>query len=401
MNRARDRLTAVAVRNASKPGFYHDGGGLYLQVSRFGTKSWILRYTINKKTRDMGLGPLSDWSLSEARERARKFRQLVDDKTDPIEARQKEHAAKAAEAASRKTFEECAISCHESKSSAWKNPKHRDQWINTLSTYAFPKLGKLNVADVGKRAVADVLKPIWLTKQETANRVLQRIRAVLTFASAHDCYPGYDLKMWEELPALLPERADKKAVHHASCPYSQVNHLVRDLTASSLSEPLKLAFEFTILTAARSTEARGALKSEIDLDNKIWTIQDTRMKMAVTHTVPLSTRALEILRRAFALNPKSELVFPNPKSGKPFSDQAFTKVVLNETLNVEYTAHGFRSTFRTWAGEQTTYPREVCEQALAHNIMDAVEAAYARTTFVEQRRRLMQDWSEFVANKAL
>jgi len=164
MNRARDRLTAITVRNASKPGFHHDGGGLYWQVSRFGTKSWILRYTINKKTRDMGLGPLSDWSLAEARERARKFRQQVDDNTDPIEARQKEQATKAAEVASRKTFEECAISRHESKSSAWKIKKHRDQWVNTLSTYAYPKLGKLTVADVVKRAVADLRRPIWLAK---------------------------------------------------------------------------------------------------------------------------------------------------------------------------------------------------------------------------------------------
>ena len=159
---------------------------------------------------------------------------------------------------------------------------------------------------------------------------------------------------------------------------------------------LKLAFEFTVLTAVRSSEARGALKAEIDFEKKMWTIPDSRMKMDIAHSVPLSDRAIEILQRAYAIAPDSELAFPSPSSGKPFSDQAFTKVALNETLKVKYTAHGFRSTFRTWAGEKTKYPREVCEHALAHNIMDAAEAAYARTTFVEQRRSLMQDWSNFL-----
>jgi integrase len=384
MSRARERLSAVAVKNAVKPGFYHDGGGLYLQVSQFGTKSWILRYTIDRKTRDMGLGPVLDWSLAEARERAKKFRQLVDDKVDPIEHRRKEQEARSAERESRKTFDECALACHEKMASNWKNPKHSDQWINSLTNYAFPVIGKLDVSSVGKKAVADVLKPIWLIKVETANRVLQRIRAVLTYASAHDYYPGYDLKMWDELPQLLPQRPDKKKAHFASCPYAEAATLIAQLQASSLSELLKLAFEFTVLTA------------EIDFDKKMWTIPDSRMKMDIAHLVPLSDRAIEVLQRAYAIAPHSELVFPSPSSRKQFSDQAFTKVVLNETLKVKYTAHGFRSTFRVWAGEQTTYPREVCEHALAHNIMNAVEAAYARTTFVEQRRSLMQDWSNFL-----
>jgi integrase len=195
---------------------------------------------------------------------------------------------------------------------------------------------------------------------------------------------------------LLPQRPDIKQVHHASCPYDEAAALIGKVQASSLSELLKLAFEFTVLTAVRSSEARGALKAEIDLDKKMWTIPDSRMKMDIAHLVPLSDRAVDVIKLAYAIAPDSELVFPSPSSGKPYSDQAFTKVVLNETLRVKYTAHGFRSTFRTWAGEQTKYPREVCEHALAHNIMDAVEAAYARTTFVEQRRSLMQDWSNFL-----
>ncbi|MES2941733.1 MAG: integrase arm-type DNA-binding domain-containing protein, partial [Pseudomonadota bacterium] len=290
MSRARERLSAAAVRHATKPGFYHDGGGLYLQVSQFGTKSWILRYTIDKKTRDMGLGPVADWSLAEARERAKKFRQLVDDKIDPIEFRRKEQEARATARENLKTFEECAIACHGKLKPTWKNPKHGDQWINTLTTYAFPVIGKLNVASVGKKSVADVLTPIWLLKQETASRVLQRIRAVLTYASAHDYYPGYDLKMWDELPQLLPQRPERKQAHHASCPYLEAAELIKKLQGSTLSELLKLAFEFTVLTGVRSSEARGALKAEIDLKQKVWNIPEDRMKMGIAHVVPLSDR---------------------------------------------------------------------------------------------------------------
>lgn len=396
MSKARERLSAVAVKTAKVPGFYHDGGGLYLQVSRSGTKSWVLRFTLNKKTRDMGLGPVNDWSLAEARQRARQYRQMVDEKIDPIDFRVREQNARAEAAANRKTFQECAAACHQDRLRKWKSAKHKDQWISSLTHYAFPIIGLMDIAEVGKKAVADVLRPIWLEKPETARRVLQRTRAVLTYASAHDFYPGYDLKMWDELPQLLPHRPDKKPEHHASCPYLEAANLLLRLKASSISEMLKLAFEFTVLTAARSGEARGALKSEINLGNKMWTIPDDRMKMDKAHSVPLSDRAMEILKYAISLSPGSKLLFPSPSSGKAFSDQAFTKVVLNETLACKYTAHGFRSTFRTWAAERTKYPREVCEAALAHNIMDPVEVAYARTDFVEKRRGLMQDWARFL-----
>lgn len=398
MSRARDRLTALAVKNASEPGFYHDGGGLYLQVSKFSTKSWILRYTINKKTRDMGLGPLTDWSLAEARIRAKKFRQQIDDKIDPIDARKDEQSERAAERDNQKTFEQCAVACYKDKVTLWKNAKHKAQWISTLRSYAFPVIGSLNVSDVGKKEVAQVLKPIWLKKQETASRVLQRIRWVLTWASAHDYYKDYKLEMWDEISELLQARPKKKTSNLSSCPYNEAGGLLRQLKQSKVSEILKLCFEFTVLTASRSGEARGALKAEISFDRKIWVIPENRMKMEIAHSVPLSCRAIQIVKAAFALAPDSELIFPNLTSGKPMSDQAFTKVVLRENLHVTYTAHGFRSTFRTWAAEKTKYPREVCEQALAHNILEAVEAAYSRTTFVEQRRCLMQDWADYLSH---
>ena len=179
MSRARDRLTAIAVRNASKPDFHHDGGGLYLQVSRFGTKSWILRYTIDKKTRDMGLDPVADWTLAEARERVMQYRRLIDDKRDPIEHRQAEQKARADERENSKTFGQCATACHEDKGTLWKNAKDEAQWINTLTSYALPVIGSMNIASIDKKEVAKMLEPIWLTKQETANRLLQRFRLVL------------------------------------------------------------------------------------------------------------------------------------------------------------------------------------------------------------------------------
>jgi integrase len=401
MSRARDRLSGLMVRNTTVPGMYHDGGGLYLQVSQSGTKSWILRYTFNQKIRDMGLGPLSDWTLAESRERAKKYRQLIADQIDPIEHRQVQQKAQVAELQNRKTFKECAIACHDDKLTLWKNVKHKDQWINTLTNYAFPLIGSMNVASVGKKEVAKVLEPIWLTKQETANRLLQRMRIVLGWASAHDYYADYNLKMWDELPNLLPGRPKKKESHHSAAPYTEAGALIEKLRQSNVSPLLKYCFEFTVLTAARSGEARGALKSEVDFEKNMWVIPDNRMKMDKAHSVPLSDRAIEVLKLAYAAAPRSALVFPNLNTNEPLSDQAFTKVVLRENLKVSYTAHGFRSTFRTWAGEQTKYPREVCEHALAHNIMDSVEAAYARTTFVEQRRNLMQDWANYLDATAM
>lgn len=398
MSKAINRLTAIGIRKLTEPGFYHDGAGLYLQVSRFGTKSWVLRYTVNKKTRDMGLGPLSDWTLAEVRENARQWRQQVDKGLDPIEARTSIRRATSKALSSRKTFEECAIACHASKVSGWKNEKHKAQWINTLTTYAFPVIGKMNVSDVGKKEVAAVLEPIWLTKQETADRLRQRIRTVLTWASSHDYYPDYDLKMWDELPNLVNTRpVNKTTNHHASCDYTAAGALLHQLRDTSISEMLKLCFEFMVLTAVRSGEARGTLKSEIDLSSRIWKIPANRMKMGIAHDIPLSDRAFEIASLAKMLHPDQELLFPNISNGKMYSDQAFTKVVLNETLKVSYTAHGFRATFRTWAGKETNYPREICEHALAHNVANETENAYARTNYFEKRVPLMQEWADYLS----
>ncbi|CAM8645430.1 XerC Integrase [Comamonadaceae bacterium] len=404
-SKARDRLSALMVKSITTPGIYHDGGGLYLQVSRLESrsKSWFLRYTIEGKVRDMGLGSLTEWSLSEIRERAKKYRRMLDDKLDPIEVRNSERLLQKAEVAekaklqaSQKTFAECAYECHKSLKSSWKNSKHGDQWINTLTTYAFPILGKNLIAEVDKHSIKNVMLPIWLSKKDTADRLLQRIRTVMDWAVAHEYHPGYKPSLWKDLTTILPQRPDQQRKHFSSCPYADVGPLVKQLQATGVTQIVKLCFEFMILTAARSGEARGALKSEIDFDKKIWRIDGSRMKAGITHTVPLSDRAEAILREAFSIEPDSVFVFPSTRKKTALSDQAFTKVVLRENLKVAYTAHGFRSSFRTWAGKLTNYDRIVCELALAHDLKTDVESAYDRNDYEEKRRHLMQDWASYL-----
>jgi integrase len=407
---ARDRLTSLGVKNTTAPGIYHDGGGLYLQVSPLskGSKSWFLRYRINGKVRDMGLGSVADWKLADIRERAKLYRRMVDDKIDPIDHRNAQRDAHVAESeareaakAKRKSFEECATICFEARKSKWKNPKHRAQWISTLKTYAFPTIGNLDIRLVGKQELKSLLEPIWLKKPETADRVFQRIRTVFEWASAGDHLDKYDAKIWKDVITLLGgPREGREVRHFAACPYAEVGNLVREVHATSISEMLKLCFEFMILTAGRSAEVRGAKKSEIDLDKKTWTVEATRMKMGIEHVVPLSDRAVEIVRQTLALAPKGELLFPGPKGKLPFSDQAFTKVVLRENLAVTYTAHGFRSSFRTWAGEKTNYERVVCERALAHDIKTDTEVAYDRSDYEKKRRGLMQAWADYISSTA-
>jgi integrase len=404
-SKARDRLSALMVKSITAPGIYHDGGGLYLQVSRLESrsKSWFLRYTIEGKVRDMGLGSLTEWSLSEIRERAKKYRRMLDDKLDPIEVRNSERLLQKAEVAekaklqaSQKTFAECAYECHKSLKSSWKNSKHGDQWINTLTTYAFPILGKNLIAEVDKHSIKNVMLPIWLSKKDTADRLLQRIRTVMDWAVAHEYHPGYKPSLWKDLTTILPQRPDQQRKHFSSCPHTDVGLLVRQLHATSVTPVVKLCFEFMILTAARSGEARGALKSEIDFDKKIWRIDGSRMKAGITHTVPLSDRAEAVLREAFSIEPDGVFVFPSARKKTALSDQAFTKVVLRENLKVAYTAHGFRSSFRTWAGKLTSYDRIVCELALAHDLKTDVESAYDRNDYEEKRRHLMQDWASYL-----
>lgn len=389
----RRRLSALSVSAKKEPGYYADGDGLYLQVSASGSKSWILRYRLNGKSREMGLGSLTAFSLAEARDRCRNFRQLLADGIDPIEHRQAERQNNLDAVGLRRTFEECAIDYQRLHADGWKNAKHASQWINTLKMHVFPIFGKKDVSEVTKADVLKALEPIWTTKAETAARVRQRIRAVLDWAAARDYRRNHDPHLWDQVARSLPKTKDvKRASHFASCPYSRIAEVTQNFRSSSASLRVKDALEFIILTAARSGEARGATWSEIDFEMKRWIVPAERMKAGREHRVPLSARAIEILEAQERGGP-ADLVFPSDK-GKVYSDMTFT--MLLRRLDYDFTVHGFRSTFRDWSAEQTAFPREVCEAALAHVTKDATEAAYFRSDLFEKRRQLMDAWAAYV-----
>lgn len=402
MSRARDRLTAVTVKNLNEPGFYHDGGGLYLQVSRSGSKSWVLRYSIDKKARHMGLGALTEWTLAEARERAKQFRQLVDQKIDPISHRdaqlqqRKEQAAEAAR--NHRTFEECAYEFHETNASDWKNAKHSAQWINTLKDYAFPHFGKVPMAELTREHIRAALLPIWKEKAETASRVLQRIRTTVNYAAARGYAEGLDSEQWAQLKTSLPKNSKQlRAEHHASCPHNQVAAVMQKVEEGRYSEVMKAAFHFTIYTAARSGEVRNATWEEIDFKTRNWIVPKERMKAGRQHVVPLSETAWKLLEKLradrFGSTEPKGLIFPSARY-QALSDMTFTQAMRR--LELDYTMHGFRASFRTWGAEIAHYESDLLETALAHVVGDKTMQAYQRSDMVEKRRQLMQDWAAYL-----
>ncbi|MFS0754594.1 integrase arm-type DNA-binding domain-containing protein [Noviherbaspirillum sp. 1P10PC] len=392
-SRRANLLTAVAVNAKRDPGYYPDGNGLYLQISASGSKSWVLRFSLNKKAREMGLGSIVDRTLSEAREQAKKYRQQLAEGIDPIDARKAQRQANLLATMSRKTFTECAHEYHKLHAKGWKNPKHVDQWINTLTTYAFPIFGNKDVSVISKGEILQALEPIWQTKTETASRVKQRIRAVLDWAAARDYRSGHDPRLWDQVDRSLPKaKSIKKVSHFAACPYVSALTTLLTIRSSAATDTVKDAFEFAVLTAARSGEARGARWDEIDFESRRWIIPAERMKAKREHRVPLSGPVVEILERRRKAGNDSPLIFASDRQ-KPLSDMVFTMLLRREGF--DYTMHGFRSTFRDWSAEQTSFPREVCEAALAHTTKDATEAAYFRSDLFEKRRELMEAWGSY------
>jgi len=398
MARTIDKLTPLGVSRQSKPGYYGDGAGLWLQVAKTSdpnqvSKSWIFRFTLRGKAQEMGLGPLHTITLAEAREAATTVRKLLRDGVNPIEHRRIAKRELALADARCKTFEWCATEYHRLHEKTWKNSKHAAQWISTLKAYAFPKFGSKLINEVNKEDILAVLKPIWLIKTETATRVHQRIRTVLDWAGANDYRSNSEPRFWEEISGALPKlpSKDKRTKSFAACSHRRIAATIKAIQQSSGSDTQKQALEFIILTAARTGEVRGAVWSEIDFDRARWVIPANRMKADVEHRVPLSRRALDILE---AQKGKHEtLVFPSDRK-KPFSDMAFTMTLRR--LGFDFTVHGFRSTFRDWSAEETAYPREVCEAALAHkSSKSATEAAYFRSDLFEKRRSLMEDWAHY------
>lgn len=390
------KLTKLQVDNLKEPGRYGDGDGLWLHIGPTGAKSWVLRYSRNKRAREMGLGPVSLFSLKEARERAREARRLLYDGIDPLDQRRAEREAAQLDAARGVSFAEAAeryIGAHEA---GWKNPKHRQQWRNTLTTYAFPVMGELPVAEIDTGLVLKVLEPIWQEKAETASRLRGRIESILDWATARKLRNGENPARWKgHLDTLLPARSKVQTVkHHEALPYAEIGGFMAELREKD--GIAARALEFCILTAARSGEVIKARWDEIDLDTGLWVLPPERMKARREHRVPLSERAVEILREMRSLG--SDWVFPGQREGKPLSNMAML-MQLRRMGREDLTTHGFRSSFRDWAAERTAYPHEVCEMALGHRVGSAVERAYRRGDMFDKRRRLMKDWSRFCTSQ--
>lgn len=395
MARLVKRLSAKAVEHIKAPGYYSDGAGLYLQVSDSGSKSWIFRYTLNGKAREMGLGSVMAVSLEEARAKARECRAQLDRKSDPISLRKAANQARRLEEARALTFDQCAAAYIKSHRAGWKNPKHAQQWENTLATYASPVFGALPVQAVDEGLVLQVLGPLWENKTETATRLRSRIELVLDWARARKYRDGDNPARWRgHLDKLLPKRSKvQKVRNHPALPYAELPAFMEALRGRS--GIAAVALEFTILTAARISEVVNATWPEFDLEAQMWTVPAERMKAAREHRVPLSEPALCILR-ILEQGKQSDFVFPGWKVRRPLTDAACRKLLCGMGRR-DLTVHGFRSTFRDWCAEQTNYSREVAESALAHVISDKTEAAYRRGDLFEKRRRLMDDWAHYLA----
>jgi integrase len=389
-------LTQKRIEKLNTPGRYSDGHGLYLQVQSRTNKSWLFRYTFAGRERFMGLGPLHTIDLEEARERARQARRALLDGADPLAVRSAEVAQRALEAARTITFEAAANAYYESHEASWKNAKHRQQFLNTLKTYVFPKIGKLPVADIDTGLVLKCIEPIWQGKTETANRTRGRIEAVLDWATVRGYREGDNPARWRgHLSEVLPARGKiQKTNHHAALPIDEVSAFMTALREQQ--GVAARALEFTILTAARTGETIGARWQEIDFANATWTVPAGRMKASKEHRVPLSKPALQLLRDV-PREKNNPFVFIGPyKAG--LSNMAMAATLQRMGRN-DITVHGFRSTFRTWAGERTAHPVQVIEQSLAHSIGSKVEQAYARGDLFAKRARLMAEWGRYCTSK--
>jgi integrase len=393
MARKIGKLTALTVSRAKRRGYLSDGGGLYLQVSPNGSKSWVFRFRDAGRLREMGLGPAHTITLAEARHLATNCRKLRLNGVDPIQARRDGQVEARLAAANAQSFRQCAEAYIEAHRASWKHPRHAVQWPSTLEAYVYPVFGSLPVQSVDVGLVLRALEPIWRTKTQTASRVRGRIEAVLDWATARGYRKGDNPARWRgHLDKLLPRQSKIARVrHHPSLPYAEAAALLAKVRAQQGVSAL--ALEFLILTAARTGEVLGATWDEIDLDRGVWTVPATRMKAGREHRVPLSAPVLAILRRLQGLR-RGAYVFPGAKAGKQLSRMALL-MVLRRLGRGDLTAHGFRSTFRMWAAEQTNIPREVAEQALAHSLPDKVEAAYQRSDLFEKRRKLMDAWAAY------
>tara|TARA_B100000700_G_scaffold325341_1_gene433816 strand:- start:946 stop:2145 length:1200 start_codon:yes stop_codon:yes gene_type:complete len=395
MGKLTTRGVQKLVREA-KPGLTNDGEGLYLKIGKKGGASWIYRFRRNGKLRDMGLGSYSDVSLAEARARAGKNRSLIKEGLDPLEAKVEEEQVDEATP----TFTSCAARYIMSHRRSWRNAKHARQWVSTLKAYARPVIGNKPVDEVTTQDVLKILSPIWTSKTETAKRVQGRIENVLDYAAAHNYRDPVNPARWRgHLDKLLAKPSRVKQVsHHPAMPYDDVAAFMAELQGyTSVSSK---ALQFLILTATRTSEVLRADWLELDLNNQTWTIPADRMKARREHRVPLSRQAVELLAQLPRVKGNS-YVFPGARYGRPLSNMAMLQLMRGIGYGQggergDYVPHGFRSSFRDWTGEVTSYPRDVAEMALAHTIENKVEAAYRRGDLFNKRRAMMQNWADFI-----
>lgn len=392
------KLTAKKTESLSVPGTYEDGGGLRLVVKRSGAKSWVLRYQLSGKRREMGLGSYPSVSLRDARIAANTLIALRTSGIDPLEERkaqrEAQEAAILAEQSKSETFDELAAAYIAAHRAGWKSQKHAQQWENTLKTYASPVLGKLSASEITTAHVLKVLnhKDFWSLKPETASRVRNRIELVLDAAKARGLREGENPARWRgHLDKLLPQRQKIQAVrHHPALPYPELPAFMSQLDTQDTTT---LAMRMTILTACRTSEVLGATWNEIDLEGRTWTIPAQRMKAHKEHRVPLAVPVVKLIQALPRVEGNPHL-FPGMRPGQPLSNMAML-MALRRLERDDLTMHGFRSTFRDWAAECTHYPREVCEMALAHVVASGSESAYWRGDLFEKRRQLMQDWAAY------
>lgn len=380
------RLTARRVATVTEPGYHADGGGLYLQVTATGAKSWVYRYRFEGRRPEMGLGPLHVVSLAEARAAAESARKAVQSGQDPLASRRSSAIA----SASIPTFWEAAVAYIDERRAGWSNPKHAGQWTTTLETYAKPLIGSMRVDRIETDHVLAVLRPIWTTKTETASRVRQRMEAVLDATTVQKKRTGENPARWRgHLAMILPKpTAVSKVENFAALPYAELPAFMAALRDRH-GEAAR-ALEFTILTAARTGMTLGAMPKEIDLSAETWTVPGQRMKAKVEHTIPLSPAALAIAQPRM----KRNLLFPNDLTDEALSENSMLALLKRMGFG-HITVHGFRSTFKDWASETTDFPDDLSETALAHQIRDKAKAAYKRGKMLKKRHSMMSAWSNY------
>ena len=385
----------MSINRLKEPGLWAVGGvaGLYLHVNARGARSWILRVVVGDKRRDMGLGGYPDIGVADARQKAREARLKIEQGVDPILLRKQAKSELMALQATDKTFEQAAGEYIKIHADSWSNDKHRKQWESTLAAYAFPVVGKLSLRHIRQEHILKILEPIWTTKTETATRVRGRMESILDWAKVKGLRSGENPAAWKgHLDHMLPAPTRLKKIEHLTAvPVREMpGFMVKLRQAAGIAAQ---ALEFLILTAARSGEVRGITWEEVSLDDALWIVPAERMKMKKEHRVPLSNRAVDILKSQPRID-GNPLVFPAPR-GSQMSDATMSAVL--KRMGVHATVHGFRSSFRDWCGDYTNYPRDLAEQCLAHGADDPVEAAYRRGDALERRREIMNEWSKFIA----